>query len=163
MALRKADPPRILARGLFLQNLSVMQLGSVGVPEADTMRVMFPDPGDAEPPNFLPLPGQDSADAQALPPRCSLQRPSCTLPTRHSRTYSIYLYLYYCFTGMCMGYVYMQVKHVCHASSPTEPPNSLARAGQHSAYEGMPQPLIGCLPTVHVPAWHSCIHHARMP
>jgi hypothetical protein len=41
------------------------QLGSVGVPEADSMRAMFPDPGDAEPPAFQPLPGNDSADALA--------------------------------------------------------------------------------------------------
>ncbi len=41
------------------------QLGSVGVPEADSMRAMFPDPGDAEPPAFQPLPGSDSADALA--------------------------------------------------------------------------------------------------
>ncbi|KAK9831543.1 hypothetical protein WJX81_007476 [Elliptochloris bilobata] len=43
------------------------ELGSVGVPEADTMRIMFLDPGDAEPPSFHTLTGQDSADAEEVP------------------------------------------------------------------------------------------------
>lgn len=32
-----------------------MQVGSVGLPEAETMRVIFPDPSQAQPPEFMPL------------------------------------------------------------------------------------------------------------
>ena len=82
-----------------------VQLGSVGVPEADSMRVMFPDPGDAEPPVFQALTGQDSADVQVIPIHslCSVLRNMfCLVPISQGLAFVLAIAFFGC--------------HLCHHS-----------------------------------------------